>query len=177
MSTVLGDTMGRFVERVSRDIPVEALTLSKALPAALSAAGNLPTSINPERDTSDIATTPARDLAEPVVFGLTKFMPIGQNNHAAVRATLPEVADGRLFHPDLVVPAKTVRGSRSSLEAGTPSVAAKSLTVPAVVQFRNAGHVLPCVRRHARRASILAKGHGGAHFVERKRNPDSEVKC
>lgn len=163
--------MGRFVHVLRRDIPVDRVELAASSLMLMPAGGNLPTSTDPERDALDVATRAEDDLVPRPVFGLSHFKPL-------VMATLPEVADSRVFHPEQFDrPAKTVRGSRTALVAGPPRGSAKSSTVPVSVQFRNAGSVIPCIRRHARRASILAKGHGGAHYVERKRKPDSDVEC
>lgn len=165
--------MARFALRLPREIPVDRVESRVSRSAALSAAGNLlltPFHLDPERDADDIATAGFSDLANsPAVFGL----PLAPT---AVRETLSEVSDGRLFHPDFIQPAKTVRGSRSSMKP-TPQGVGRFVSPVATVQFSKAAHVIICVRRHARRAALLAQGSGGAHFVERRRKPDSDTRC
>lgn len=169
--------MGRFVHRSSREIPVdraESRTRGAIIGSPIYGGAGVPPAIitqtnNPERDISNIATAGLDDLIQPAVFGLSTLI------SPLVRSTLPEVEDYRLFNPDSVQPRKTVRGSSSSMKA-SPSGLAKQI-VPIGTSFRKAAHVIICVRRHARRASILAKGKGGAAHRPPRKNPNSDTWC
>lgn len=171
--------MGRFKVSLRRqgEVPVDRLELSLEPRLELSleplkllapqAINNLPTPLDPERDTTAVATgeEPVLGPGSPV-FGL----------EPAVRSTLPEVEDGRNFHPDSVVPSRRIRGSSSSLKAGSPSgEAAKFL--PRGVAFSNSDSVIICVRRHARRQVIMATGKGGGSHAGPKLKPTSSLWC
>lgn len=162
--------MGRFKVslRDRGELPVDRLERSLEL---LSAAGNqvLPAILNAERDTPDIATEVAPVLgAESSVFGSDEL--------PAVKASLSEVQDRRLFHPDSVQPNRTIRGSRASLKASAPSAVAPNV-VPHGITFSNSASVIICVRRFARRAVILASGKGGGSHADPVRTPDSDIWC
>lgn len=159
--------MSRFVTTLRDRVPVDRVEL---IPHERAVGAIVPLHIDPERDASDIATAGFSDLANsPAVFGLAV-------SHPLVRETLSEVSDQRIFHPDYIQPAKTVRGSKSSMKP-TPRGVGRFASPVATLQFSKAAHVIICVRRHARRAALLAQGSGGAHFVERRRKPDSDTRC
>lgn len=172
--------MGRFIPRVAREIPVDRFEPQlerTASPAVFGGAGEPPAIIptlltTPERDASSIAAPGLDGLATTGAFGVV-------STPSAVRSTLSEVEDRRTFHPDFVQPAKTVRGSRSSMKASPPGLA-RPLDTPVGVSFWKAAHVLICVRRHARRTAIFATGKAGGHFTRgkpRKRNDTSNIWC
>lgn len=162
--------MPRFIRRhLEEPVPVAAIDHLMDLRAA----GNqiLPTLTDPDASPLSTLTAGLDDLATSAPLS---GVPTAT---AAVRSTLPEVEDGRQFHPDLLTrPSKTVRGSSSRIKAARPSRAANSQTLNSV-QFQRSASVIICIRRFARRAAILASGRGGGRHRDPVWKETSNIWC
>lgn len=93
----------------------------------------------------------------------------------AVQSTLPEVEDGRVFHPESTRPLRRVSGRavRRMQSAG----AVLATFVPDAIEVPARDSVIMCIRRKSRRGVILALGHGGGFHRPPRRSPNSEIWC
>lgn len=106
---------------------------------------------------------------------LRPIQPLPRLIQEPVIQPLTEVQDFRLHHPSPAwsQPAKTVKGTRSTIGANTLS---PKLTG---IRFNNPKEVLICVRRKSRREVLFAKRktRKGAGARRHKRNRWSEIQC
>lgn len=178
MSTVLGDTemvalkyrlrhIGRHIDDIE-DAPTHSYSSAARSALILPVLG---------RDAYAVAIGLPDVSAFPLASPALRDWPMS-SNVAAVRSTLTEVEDGRMFSPAplLEVPrttgtrrARVVVPSATGPKARRASLSALSFDVPQ--------SVILCVRRKARRQVLFAKGKGGGRHKRPRRNPNSKIWC
>lgn len=166
------ERIGRGIDELERVEPFPAVSTSRSdvMPVAITTAlGMIGPSAVPTALEGGAGVPPAilEDLPQA---------PIGDlEESAAVRSTLPEVEDRRLFHPDYVNPLRTLRNNAVRLQVAPPIGATKVL--PAGVAVKAKDHVLICIRRKSRRGVLVALGQAGGFHRPPRRSPTSDIWC
>lgn len=101
--------------------------------------------------------------------------PVPQDVVPAIKPTLPEVEDGRLFSFDRVKPLRNLSGTPIRLRVALPVKG--TVTVPHGVAVEAKAETIMCIRRKMRRGVILALGQGGGYHKPPRRSPKSDIWC
>lgn len=92
-----------------------------------------------------------------------------------VQPTLSEVEDLRRFQFGSVKPLRRLAGTPTRLRTANP--VRGSLALPAGVAVEVKADTILCLRRKARRGTLLALGQGGGYHRKPRRSPTSDIWC
>lgn len=161
--------VGRWIDQVERVPPSMSRSLSSdAIARSMIAIDVLSPALAPGSESEGGAGV------SPAV-GAWDIPDLTQDPLTAVPSTLPEVEDGRKFTFNPVEPLRTPSGRPVRLRTAKPVKG--SLALPHGIRVEAKADVIMCIRRKARRGTLLALGQGGGYHRPPRRSPKSDIWC